>query len=270
MERGILIMAIGDPLYVEYAVNLAASIRATSEEPITLVHSNNLTEINAGQKFAFHKRIECPKDYYQRSKIEAKMWLDKLTPYDKTLFIDADTICTPYRNISDLFEELKGTEFKMICRGISDKSDFVEIPDMQRMFDIDQWNDLSSELIYFEKGTDIFEKGRYYYDQIEQGCWNRRFAGGVADEPALTVAVIKKFGIQSQWMPSYWEYVSGVNIKNTDIYSKFYIISVGGRSIPRKTTLMYNEMVKYYRQKTGIDTFTLREKSRVLKERKFI
>ena len=268
--RGIVIVAIGHPLYVEYATNLAASLRATCTEQITLVHSDNLTEINAGQKFAFHKRIKCPAEYYENGLISVKLWLDKITPYDQTLFIDADTLATPYRNISELMDELSGTEFKMICRGESIKSDFVEVEDIKKLFDLTEWCDFSSELIYFEKATDIFEKARYYYSQIEGSIWYRRFADAQPDEPALSVAYLKKFGTQPKWLPSYWEFVSGVNYKNTDIYSQFYLISVGGRMTPRKTTQIYNEMVKYYRQKTGVDTFTLKEKQRILKERKLI
>lgn len=268
--KGVLIVALGNPLYVEYAVNLAASIRATSDVNITLIHSDNLTEINAGQKFAFHKRIVCPKEYYSSgSYVEAKLWADKLTPYEQTLLLDADTLCSPYKNVLDLMNELEGTEFKMICRGESNKSDFVQVEHIKKEFDLTKWYDLSSELIYFES-TDIFESARAIYDELPNKCWYQRFANGQPDEPSLTIATIKKFDTIDTFMPSYWEYVSGVNLKNVDIYNKFYILSIGGNVIPPKTTKIYNEMVKYYQQKTGVHTFTLRAKSRVLKERKTI
>ena len=103
-EQGVLIIALGHRMYVEKAFNLALSIRATSPSMnITLVHSNNLSELSAQQRFIFNKLIECKSEYYTledgtKSYIKAKLYLDKITPYKRTLYLDADMIMIPYKN----------------------------------------------------------------------------------------------------------------------------------------------------------------------------
>lgn len=122
-EQGVLILALGNRMYVEKAFNLALSIRATSPTlHITLVHSNNISELTVEQRFIFNKLIECNSDYYTlddntKSYIKAKLYLDKITPYKRTLFLDADMIMSPYKTLDTLFDQLKGKEFTMICRG---------------------------------------------------------------------------------------------------------------------------------------------------------
>lgn len=275
-EQGVLIIALGHRMYVEKAFNLALSIRATSPSMnITLVHSNNLSELSAQQRFIFNKLIECKSEYYTledgtKSYIKAKLYLDKITPYKRTLFLDADMIMSPYKNLETLFEQLNGKEFVMICRGEDkDFSQWVDAEEVCNNYNIQKYYDCSSELMYFES-TDIFEDARIIHEEITQGkIWFRKFANGVPDEPPIIIAMLQKFGVPDQvpFKPTYWQPVEKT-IKDLDIWNNFYLLSMGGKVNDVRVVKVYNNIVKWYSDNVGVTSFKHTDKQAILAERK--
>ena len=57
MEKGILLLSLGNDLYTRYAFNLALSIKHTSPDVhITLVHNNNLYKLT--EKQLYERKVE--------------------------------------------------------------------------------------------------------------------------------------------------------------------------------------------------------------------
>lgn len=275
-EQGVLILALGHRTYVEKAFNLALSIRATSPTMhITLVHSNNISELSAQQRFIFNKFIECKSEYYTlddgtKSYIKAKLYLDKITPYKRTLFLDADMIMSPYKTLDTLFEQLSGKEFVMICRGEDkDFSQWVDAEEVCNNYNIQKYYDCSSELMYFES-TDIFEDARIIHEEITNGkIWFRKFANGIPDEPPIIIAMLQKFGIPDQvpFKPSYWQPVEK-HMKDIEIWNNYYLLSMGGKVNDVRIVKVYNNIVKWYSEHIGVTSFKHTDKQAILAERK--
>jgi len=277
-DRGVLILALGNRMYVEKAFNLALSIKATSSNiHVTLVHTNNLSELSVEQRFIFNQLIECKSEYYTledgtKSYIKAKLFLDQITPYKKTLFLDADMIMSPYKSVNDLLTEFAGQEFAMICRGEDkDFSQWVDAEEVCKNYGIEKYYDCSSEVMYFES-TDIFEKAREIYQEISEGkIWFRKFANGVPDEPPIIIAMLQKMKqpFKVPFKPSYWNPVEKPK-KDIEIWNEFYFLSMGGKVNLDSIVRIYDNIVKWYSSKMGIPAFKHENKQRHLAERKTI
>jgi hypothetical protein len=277
-EHGVLILALGSRIYAEKAFNLALSIRATTSNlNITLVHSNNISELSPEQKFVFNKLIECDEAFYtlddgSKSYIKAKLYLDRITPYKKTMFLDADMIVSPYKSLNNLFEEVNGQEFAMICRGEDkDFSQWVDAEEVCGNYGIEKYYDCSSEFMYFES-TDIFEDARIIYQEITEGkIWFRKFANGVPDEPPIIIAMLQKFKqpFKIPFKPSYWHPVEKT-MSSVQIWNNYYLLSMGGKVNTDNVVKIYDNIVKWYSSKMGIPAFKHTNKQAFIAERKTI
>jgi len=287
MEKGVLLIALGDPrVYAKYAYNLAVSIKQCSPEThITLLHDDNsLTHLSEMELFFFDKKIKCPVEYYTHNgKIEyvkSKLFLNLITPYKKTIYFDVDMIFSPYKKMADLWLDMDGIKFTIACRGESDtdagQSAWVNLDEVVKYYGFKEWYDLSSEMIYFEacELTDtIFEQARGYYDQDVLTV--REFAGGKPDEPFICLAMLNN-GIKPHtipYKPSYWEYANGdlgAYIKDQDLWNNYYLLSMGGRTPSPKIEKVYNNIVKYYGNNKGVTCYGAVHKGKYLKERKLI
>lgn len=278
MEKGILLLALNDELYVKYAINLAISIKFNSPNSnITLIHSNNLSKFSKAHIDLFDNLIECPKEYYKfkngNSYIKPKLYLDLLTPYEETLFIDVDTIYSPYKKVENIFDQCKGKSFVMVCRGLNTKSsDWVNVDEIKEFYKIKNWFDCSSEIIYFKKSTTVFEEAREINKDFELNyVYYRSFANAVPDEPPLIIAMLKKHKkpLIIPFNPTYWEGFDKNFKNNLHIFNNFELLSIGGNKASNKVQSAYNNLIKWYQQKTGITTFNYESKLK-LKERKLI
>lgn len=274
-KKGVLILALGSTTYVKYALNLAVSIRKTSPNiPVCLVHNGNIHILEPSQKFFFNRLIECPSEYYTTdgkiSYIKAKLYLDKLTPYDKTLFLDADTLVSPYKSVISLFEKCEGNDFVMVCRGENkDSSEWVNKDEVMKAFELEKWYDCSSEVMYFEK-TNVFDDARNINKAFEQGSfYYRQFAGGVPDEASLVTAMLVNHGTPKfvPFKPTFWEAAEKSFVKSEEIFTTFELLSVGGNRVSKHIENIYNLLIKWYKSNTGCNTFTYESKMRLQERR---
>lgn len=277
MEKGILLLSLGNDLYARYAFNLALSIKHTSPDVhITLVHNNNLYKLTEKQLAVFDNLVECPSEYYLQGNkqvyINVKLYLDQLTPYKKTLFLDADMIVSPYKSVESIFKKCEGNDFVMVCRGMdSNVSEWVNVEEMKEKFNLKKWFDCSSEVMYFED-TKIFEKARDIHQLYLNGeFYYKHFAGGVPDEACLVPALLmnNKKPKFVPFKPTYWEGVENKFMKSEEIFNNFELMSIGGNTSSKHIIAIYNLVVKWLSSNTGQATFTYENKMRIL-ERKLI
>lgn len=288
--NGVLLIALGHPMYAHYAYNLALSIKHNAPEMnITVVKSGgSLNQLFDWQKEIFNNIVELDVNLIRNGEkleyLKAKTLIYDLSPYDKTIYLDVDMIFSPYKNINDLFNH-EGLVFAVRGEGVSE---WVDKELLFSTYGISHWYDLSSEFIFFEKSKQnkkFFSDAAKYYDdtkiplitnaQKKEGAKGiTMFANGKPDELPFGLA-IEKNGIKLKcpYLPTYWQpHYFTKRLDDVRIQKEFYALSAGGNNISQNTQRIYNNLTKYYYHQRGIKRvpYQLVAKSKVLPERRLI
>ena len=303
-KQGILLLALGQPHYGNYAANLAMSIKFNLPNmPIALLHDETAIRHISGDKriTLFDQLIEVPKDVYQvdgESRfIRTKNFLYSLSPFEETLFLDADIILFPHsgQQITKLIEELSSCDFSVSSRGhyeldkLNDKtySQWVSIDDVKKAYGIKKgkYYGLHSEFIWFKKTAKndkffglvesivadfdsykvITQDRSVHHSAIsiinEVEVHRAVFGGGTPDELpyAIAMAKLKQYPHKDDFTPIYWEVADNNRLihKVKDLYNQYIGLSWGGNRTPAETTKLYNLLVKFYTGKGGYKYFPL-------------
>lgn len=264
MSRGIVIICLGHPYYGRMGHALAVTIKQSEPEiPIALIYNTEALQQLYGYDLdkVFDQKIEAPTEAYttqgKNTYVKCKTFLYDLSPFDETLFIDADTLWLPGRKPSALFDELAPYDYTMA------NNEFFEVAAINH--DTDVWGhikpvkeaygmtegkyySLSSEVIYFKKTEAV----KAFFDTAKSVFENPKtkpkvFAGYIPDEYAFSVAqvITGMYPHTSPYHPSYWFSWH----KNSKIYTPeqlsetYYIFSVGGKVYPHWIVNMYNRLV---------------------------
>lgn len=290
--RGILLMALNHPYYGDMAFNLAMSLKYTAPElPITLITDARGFQYMDGKKQSmFDTILKCPDQYTdfrgRKSYIKPKVYLNHFTPYDKTIFLDADMIMTPRKTIMDLFDECSGKSFTMQNRGCLDLSqpsdpnaNFMIWATTGQIMDAygltaGRLYNLSSELIYWEKGEQsekVFETAQQLFESPK--VRHIDFDGGVPDELPFTMSMIlnNTYPHKDVWRPIFWEAFDKIQPQEKEINEKYYGVSLGGNIVLKYTRKIYKNLVTFYGNHHGVTTHSpIRDKRQFLTDRKTI
>lgn len=197
-DKGIVIIAAGKPTYGIMAYNLAISIKHFANIPIHLVCTLGAIETVPDITLFNTFEIADPKDYeggYQR----LKLCLDKYSPFDRTLFLDADTIIT--RDITPLFNQ----KYKFQIGVLGDTPNYKWWGDKEKIHERYGEGYLPktySGIIYFED-REIFPTARKIYDNYDGIVVKWR--GGLPDEYCFNVAIlIHKLTMIKKYMPIFF------------------------------------------------------------------
>lgn len=256
MEKGVLILALGHYYYGMMALNMAISIKKVSPNmPIHLV-SHGMALNYIGENMRFFDTHEVIKDEYitineQIKYFKAKTHLYDLSPFETTLYLDADMVWCR-RPVEDAFTELKDIDFTIANRGeetITDTTKWL----WGNPQDFKQFNSVlpnyHSEFVYFKKCDRIKD----YFELVKETYLNppiphKQFAGHIADEFAFTIASVQ-LDVRPHivpYVPTYWMFVDktkyGINYEN--IFNTFYCFSVGGAAYSRQMKEYYDRVVK--------------------------
>lgn len=303
-KQGILLLALGQPHYGNYAANLAMSIKFNLPDmPIALLHDDNAIRHISGDKRIklFDQLVEVPKEIYQvngeNRYIRTKNFLYSLTPFEETLFLDADIVLFPNvaDSISKLINELSEFDFSVSSRGfyeldkLSDNtySQWVKIEDVKKAYGLKKgrYYGLHSEFFWFKKTA----KNDKFFSLVESIAADfdsykvithdhsvhhsaislinevevRRavFASATPDELpyAIAMAKMKQYPHRDNFTPIYWELADSNRLihKVKELYSQYIGLSWGGNRTPAETTKLYNLLVKFYTGKGGYKYFPL-------------
>lgn len=187
-QRAVLTIATGKPLYVDLASNLARSFKYWHKE-------SNIRFVLATDKAEFIppdlrdiEVITLNPDQYGRG-FSPKLYLDKLAPADKTLFIDADCLCVG--SLDAVFDSFDGHEISVIGDTVSDGECWGSVVDICRACRIESLPRFVGGVYYLEKGqasSKVFEKARELelrYDEIGLS----RLRGFANEEPLIAIAM---------------------------------------------------------------------------------
>lgn len=126
MTTGVLLYAVGHPFYYRLAYNLAASIwHNDPEAKVSLVCNPAKAVEHLGEaRAARFDHLVDPKDTGRRAGRDAwlhmrvKLALHEITPYDRTLFVDADSINLLGQPVGRLLDHLAGSPVACIVRTV--------------------------------------------------------------------------------------------------------------------------------------------------------
>jgi hypothetical protein len=251
-DRGIVILALNHSYYARMAYNLAASIRQPSNgfTNICLIHDGTLDSLYPAQQYLFNKREkmdgkEADNPFY------CKLNLFDMSPFEETIYLDADMVWLPNKPPSQLFDELSKYDFAIANRGYltdSDPYDWADQKTFKQEYKIRHLLSCSSEVIYFkknEKVKELFESAKDFYNT--NTIVNKTIGGHQPDEPAFSCAINKsKLKMLVPFTPSYWN-KNNVNYKRPqDINKEFYLMSMGGKENPTYIRQHYDNLLKFY------------------------
>lgn len=276
IDKGVLLLATGFPIYGTFCYNLAVTIRAI--EPGTHISiacdERAISYLDAKQRSIFDNIIPV-----STSGFGGKLHLDLITPYERTLFLDADMAWMPKHGPSVLFDKLADVEFTSITEGHDEEpsgayffwADVEEIRKVYRVTNrIYQWR---SEVMYFtntERVSSMFSKAREIHSNPRLRSV-KMFGTQVPDELALNVslAMHDMHPHAFKWTPAYWPKLHGENVPPfEELYDQYYLLSAGSHYASGSLERVYNRLVKAAAYKTGnVRTFPLKNKAESIPDR---
>lgn len=249
LTKGIILIATGHAGYGQMAYNLACSIKAIEDIDIAVVHSGAaLSHLSGSQRNVFTHVIDLPADY--KDGFGCKLHLDQLTPFDKTLYLDADMLWLG-KNPSELFAELDGVQFTIITEGssesVSNKYYFwADLAEIQAAYKVEKVWQIRSEVIYFEKGTKVFKEARKLKPETKLKTI-RMFGDKIPDELYFNIAcaVLDVSPHKPNWMPAYWSRLHGEIMPNLAVlYRDYYLLSFGSNTASPVMKRTYDNVMK--------------------------
>lgn len=267
--RGILILALGHPNYVKMARNLAVSLRYGDPQiKIALV-----TDKEVPRETLFDQYIIAPPESYQwkfneKAYIKSKTFIYDLSPFDDTIYVDADTIWLPNHKPSEMFDKLKDVDFTMSNRGYINLKEDNEVSRIHGSqlkevreaygFTEGHYYVLHSEFVYFKKS----EENKKYFDTVKKCYDDHRvtqpcFAGAIPDEFAFAIAGIiqKKHPHEVCFTPDYWHYHDRYRrLTKEQIFKRYYMYSLAGNRFGDFCSYeIYNDLVDFYYKEMGME-----------------
>lgn len=280
-QRGIVIIATGHAFYGRMAYNLSVTVKASEPETevAVLVNGAALSHLSERQRKLFDYIIPV-----ESAMFSTKLELYKLSPFRKTIYLDADMVWLPAKKPSQLFDELDGVAFTCITEGSYDLTTGQDDGNPKYYFwaDIhaakDKYNlkgklfQTRSEFLYFEKGKvaqKIFADAAKVYKNPKVDV--KLFAAHVPDEFAFNIALCMN-GIEPhkyKWTPAFWHRMHGEGRDLPSIMYEHYLLSVGGNYASGIMKDCYNKVCMAAHRKSGLQyLFTLQSKKSILAERK--
>jgi len=215
MKRGIIIIATKSAIYGRMAYNLALTIKATKTDiPICLIHdAAAIAHFSQDHLVLFNDRILCAWDW---NKIRFNV--DKLSPYDHTLQLDADMLWL-YKDPTELFERFAEAELQVTNEGFHDiesgedhlTNNYIWLADLEdtiKLYNLKgKLYQMRWESLLFKKTDNVramMKKAESIRKNPKLKTW--QFEGQTVDEFCFYVAC-NIMGIDQQqapFIPAYW------------------------------------------------------------------
>lgn len=254
LKKGILLIATGHPNYGNMAYNLACSVKSIEDVQIAIVWSDNsLNHLTETQLQIFSHRIKLHEKY--NTGFGTKLHLDQLTPFDKTLYLDADMLWLG-RKPSELFEQLDGIDFTCITEGDSDKPNpkyyfWAEAREIKDAYQVEWVPQTRSECLYFEK-KEVFKFCRKIKPDVMLTTI-RRFGEWIPDELYFNIALAKLNIRPGKWMPAYWARLHNELMPNLSVlYKEYFLLSFGSNAASPTMKRAYDNVMNVVCRKLGL------------------
>lgn len=284
--RGIILLAFGHSYYGRMCYNLCCTVKATEPEmQVAVIHKGSgLSHLSLNQLQIFDHVIELP-DHAQGG-FSPKLYLNELTPFTETIFLDADMLWLPNKKPSQLFDELSDVDYTGITEGWCDIETlncvnankayyfWADVKEIKEVYKLEkgklyQWR---SEVIYFKKNaaTDkFFKKAQAIYKNPKLKSI-KNFGTQIPDELSINISTAIH-GIEphkEKWTPAYWHKLNGDRIPTGGELVRWYLVGFGGNFASGSIKKLYDQVSSVAMKKLGRQhIFSLHSKSSYLPER---
>lgn len=280
-------MVYGHPYFGRHCFNLCASLKAAEDIPVAVVHAGKaLSHLSEHQLQIFDHIIPMPESISDAGGFAPKLYLNEVTPFEETLFLDADMLWLPYRKPSELFDALQESDYTGITEGWCDIAtlncdeankayyfwaDVKEIKEAYKLKEgkMYQWR---SEVVYFKKTakTEKFFKKAQSIHKNPKLKTIKKFGEHVPDELAINISAAIN-GIaphKEKWTPAYWYSLNRDRVPIMSELQRWYLISFGGKDAMGTIKKLYDSVASVALRKLGrAHLFSLHGKSSYLPER---
>lgn len=188
---GFLTLAIGTQDYISQAYYLGLSLKANMPGYPTAV----VTDDETGRLASVYDHIVPARRSLGRG-VRQKMYIDQYTPFDETLFIDAD--CIAARPFERELEELRVFDFTPVVgiqlRPGDEDEYFLDLPGLMRRLDLRALPKFNGGVYFFRKSAlteNIFEFARQIQNEPAEFGLKAFDATGPGDEPAYALAMAR-------------------------------------------------------------------------------
>jgi hypothetical protein len=185
-EKGILVIAQGHERYLNMACNLAVSLRLTNPHiPLALVTDKATTEAKKIYDYIIDINPQYGIGFSQ------KIHMDIYSPFEKTLFIDAD--CLVIDNIDFLWKGFNGKPVSVLGYKKAE-GEFLgtTIEQLREKLSFSFLPSFNGGVYYFEKGAAaiaVFSLAReLFYNRYDELSLVK-FSGKPGDEPVMSLAM---------------------------------------------------------------------------------
>lgn len=283
-DRGIIFLAIENANFLLLAFNAAVSIRVNNSNlPITIVcdeESNVLEEIERIENFfgvVDNIEVVSPDEYTFNGRKQMgilKSSLYEYTPYDETIFIDADSQISPNIDIETAFNFFDERDFWIDVNQVYERSElensqkdfswvkYSEIKKIQN-YKFNQYPQLGSFFHGFKKS----DKMDSFYEKIQKAqkkflsgefWWNDYWYFSIPDEAIFINSLVrdKEIFVKNNEATNY--FTLGDNLCNRDldhIDDNFFGITYAG-SLRGKDVLIYEDRNERNFDRVGLDYCT--------------
>ncbi|HWA97892.1 MAG TPA: hypothetical protein VG713_05345 [Pirellulales bacterium] len=168
-SRCVLTLAVGAPLYLDCAVNLARSFRwwhrtsATRFAIATDAPDRLPADLREWVEVVPLDRTCCGVGF------RAKLYLDQLAPADRTLFVDADCLCVG--NLESVFDRFARHAVGVVGGTIAEGEWFGNVANICEHFNVAALPKFNGGVYYFERGTTssaVYEFARSLEKQYDE------------------------------------------------------------------------------------------------------
>lgn len=288
MKRGIIIIGLGHEFYGRMAHNLAASIKAAElTMPVALVHDESALKLL--HHFNLEKTFDIlipTNEFADGNYLKAKTHLFDLSPFEETIYLDADMIWLK-KKPSELFDELKDCSFTMINEGVIYFENPLEIAGAYRPWadvnEIKKEYGLQTGLMYNQRSELIYFRdtlaNKVFFDKAKEIFSNPKvkpveFAGSVPDELAFNIAgaLLKHYPHQVGYRPVFWQHINPRRIVGIpEVMETYYSYSMGGNRALEVMKRNYNLLAEHcFRKINLLYPWKFMDKRRYLPQRKLI
>jgi len=161
MTRGYLTMAVRKARYLEMAVDMALSLREHTRHPISLAADRELGALARKSYASVFDSVELVEDRFLVGRA-FKYGTAAATPYDETIFVDAD--CVVLGSLDGLWPVLETADMAMVGQQLTIADDQLHhgfsTRHLMRRFRLDRYLKTNSGLFCFRREPGIAANSR--------------------------------------------------------------------------------------------------------------
>jgi hypothetical protein len=237
--NGVIILALKKQAYAGAAFNLALSIKHYNQSTkITLLTDNIHRGCFRPEHYAVFDNITeiADEDCTNRGNFcpaKAKLSLYKYSNYQRSLYLDADSICL--KHLDPLFEHLKGHAFK--SQKIKSYTQWTDADTFKTFFDVEPGQTINSSWIYFENDAVFRQAERFYAKAFPLERLEQKWGSSLPDELFFNAALEKLKVDSASDVPVMYFDFSGDTRSMSQLMTTHYFITFYGNASSTRPTL---------------------------------